>query len=216
MIINYVDNTKEALRKIFSDEIDEFEISINNACKEDEIEEIGVHSLTPGLSGAAVFLIKRIKNTAELTPWIAKVDKDIRKIKEEKDNWMKYIKESMSAAPKLVYSENPRVLCYEYAAFLANYEPVTLRDGYSQTSPEKLQVLMENIGKSLEGIHRISPDSLYLTDRMPELKDSCSLEANLQERKLPPERIIALIKAWENIKLNKKNSLIYVLKLMGT
>lgn len=191
----YEHETEEAIKNIFADGIYDFELSIKNACGSHDVDEIGVQLLTPGLSGAAVFKINRIRKTHEMIPWIAKAARDPILINQEKKN-IKIVAQLLESVPKLVYDDHPRVLYFEFAGPLARLKPKTLRDGYSETSLESLEGLMKKIGEFLLPIHEIMPDSINLVNRMHELRDLSELEDRLKERILP-NLTNDLIRAWK-------------------
>jgi len=203
MKFEYEPEAKKAIENIFSDGIPDFEKSIKNACVGDEADEIGVDLLTPGLSGAAVFKINRLRENKEKIPWIAKAAENIDLIDEEREN-NKKIANFLKSVPKLVYHQHPRVLYFEFAGPLARFKPKTLRDGYSETSPRSLKELMKNIGELLFPIHNIMPDSKNLINRMHELRDLTELEDRLKKT-ISPNLTNDLIRAWKYVLQNKES-----------
>ena len=205
MIINYTTGAKEALSNILPSGISEFKLSISSACKKEMIDEVGVHLLNPGLSGAAVFLINRIRKRNDMIPWVAKVANDIDLINQEKENYQNLIWGTVNLAPRLVNTNDSRILYFEYAGFLARSNIVkTLRDGYTKTSAEALEVLMQRIVQSLDPLHDISADSKTFIDRMPELENLSVLQNKLIE-KIPSDLALVLTSSWRSLLSNKAN-----------
>ena len=62
MKFEYASGARESLQRLLPDGISEFELSVLRSPANSEVDEIGVHLLTPGLSGAAVYLVTRISH----------------------------------------------------------------------------------------------------------------------------------------------------------
>ncbi len=205
MIIDYTTGAKEALNNILPSGISEFKLSISSACTKEKIDEVGVHLLNPGLSGAAVFLINRIRKGIDMIPWVAKVADNIDLINQEKANYENRIFGTVNLAPRLVETNDLRILYFEYAGFLARSNIVkTLRDGYTKTSAEALEVLMQRIVQSLDPLHDISADSKTFIDRMPELENLSVLQNKLTE-KISSDLALVLTSSWQSLQSNKTN-----------
>ena len=75
MNFEYFENSQHQLRKILGS-VAEFQDQLMSASAVAELKQVSVKPLTPGLSGAAVFLVRRIGAQGPLVPWVAKVASD--------------------------------------------------------------------------------------------------------------------------------------------
>jgi hypothetical protein len=156
-----------------------------------------VHLLTPGLSGAAVYLVTRISHGSKQVSWVAKVADKLEIIDQERSNYENLIHDRLSAAPRLADRGNVRILFFQFASQDGNRNPETLRQGYAKTSVNALEALMERIVQSVKPLHQFYADSLSPIDRMPELEDLTSLEERLKT--ITPLMSKQLIEGWESL-----------------
>jgi len=191
---DYLDDTRAALGRVLGDTI-EFEDQITQACKGYDVSEVAVHPIAPGLSGAAVFLIRRIGAREGFTPWIAKTCSAPALIIEERENNQKCVQGKLPAAPKLIPTGSSRLLLFEFGGALAGYNPRSLRSGYALSSADALATLMRRIVTSLKAIDQLSEDTTSCVHRMPLVK---TLEKQLQDLKspLPSDVIARLCDSW--------------------
>ena len=170
----------------------EFEDQIRQACDCSDVSEVTVEAITPGLSGAAVFLIRRLGQNGRLVPLVAKACKDEKLLIAERDNFRNLIQERLPEAVSLLRA-SPRLLIFAFAGHLGNRKPVTLRSGYAPSSPTALAVLMRRIVGSLTAIQTVSPDTVSCVRRMPLTN---RLDDNSLKPLLPPDVIARLRAAW--------------------
>jgi hypothetical protein len=174
----------------------EFELSIARACKPDGVTDVYVDVMTPGLSGAAVFLVRRIATNVALIPWVIKVCSEIELINAERDNYERCIQGILPQSPALIDTGANRLLIYSYGGFLSN--PYTLRSGYAISKAEALAPLMRRIVTSLESIHRMEPDGMSCVNRMPRAH---GIEEEIKRLRLPiPTQVAAdLSESWRRV-----------------
>jgi hypothetical protein len=176
----------------------EFEDQIMQACKGDDVSEVAVHSVAPGLSGAAVFLIRRIG----FTPWIVKVCSNPALIIAERENNRNRVQGKLPAAPELIATGSSKLLLFSFGGPLASYNPQTLRSGYASSSPEALATLMHRIVTSLKTIHHLSEDVTSCVDRMP-LVHKFVKEFQASRSPIPREVVVRLCDLWRKALIEK-------------
>lgn len=203
MRFEYAAGAKDALQSLLPSGIDYFESILCTTHHRTPVEEISVSLLTPGLSGAAVFLVHRISQGKKFISWVAKVANDIRLIDQERDNYLNFIKDRLSAVPKLVNQTNPHILFYEFAGQAGMYSPETLRNGYSKSSPEALSALMMRVVREVRLLQHYEDDSMTPIDRMIELDSMSSLYKRLDN--IVPTKASQLIDGWNKIISLKHN-----------
>jgi hypothetical protein len=189
----YFDNSDQTVEKIVGKVV--FEDQLTTACGQDHVSEVSVQPLTPGLSGAAVFLIRRIGANGAFAPWVVKACKDPEIIIAERNNYTSHIENVLPRAPKLIQTGSSNLLIFPYGAYLSN--PKTLRTGYALSTASTLKTLMERIVESLQNIHHFQEDTAACLQRMP-LKD---LEQRLRGLNPPlsEDVLLQLCNAWKSV-----------------
>ena len=202
MRFEYFGETRSSLNAILRDTI-EFQDQIKQACAQDDVTDIAIHPLNPGLSGAAVFLVRRTGGRGRLTPWVLKACNDPTLIIEERENNTRYVQGILSAAPVLIPTGSSRILIFRFGAHLAEYNPRTLRSGYASSSPAALATLMHRIVTSLTAIHHFTDDVASCMDRMP---STLQLKEQLQAVRsfLTAEVAERLCELWSQAHANKE------------
>lgn len=194
MPFEYCDDTEAVLQRVLGGK-DEFEDQIAQASRADDIGQVAVHSVAPGLSGAAVFLIRRIGvRGGGFIPWVVKVSSDPKLIIEERENNLKLVQGKLAAAPKLVQTGSSKLLIFEFAGVLADYNPKTLRAGYGASGADALAVLMRHIVTSLKAINRVGEDTTSCVNRML-LAQTLEAQQNWSSR-VPPDVVRRLRHSW--------------------
>ena len=197
MEFEYLNNAREALDGILGN-AREFEDQVEQACSGSSVSQVAVWPLTPGLSGAAVFFVTRIDEGRGLIPWVVKACKNVDLISQERRNYEKYVRGRLIAAPTLISTGSSKLLIYEYAAMLADYNPQTLRSGYASSRSDALATLMERIVTSLKRMHQFSDDTVPFVTRMtlaPPLNEQIATLSN----QLPIDVVTRLTAAWNNV-----------------
>lgn len=161
-----------------------------------------VRMLTPGLSGAAVFLISRIGPAGKLPKWVVKTSICPELIIAERDNYKTFISGTMINAPKLLNNESSRVLVMEFGGMLSEFEPVSLREGYSQSSTYALETLMSRLVATLNSIHQTTDDTVSIINRMESLEN---LEQRLSGLSLGADVTNRLLAAWKRVIVDQSN-----------
>jgi hypothetical protein len=192
---DYLDCTKAALERVLGDTID-FQYQIENACERQrgEVSEIAVHPITPGLSGAAVFLVRRIGGGRGYIPWVVKASDDRNLIIAERENNRRFVQGKLSAAPTLIDSTSSSLLIFEFGGVNEGYAPCTLRSGYSLSSPDALATLMRRIVTSLKTFDQMSDDTMSCVDHMPLVKKLEKFQAS--KSPLPSDVVVRLCDSW--------------------
>ena len=138
---------------------------LNNLDFNKDVSRCTISSLSPGLSGAGVFKITRIRTSRNpRSTLLLKIAADSDLIAAELSNY-KYIEQQWRETPKLL-ADNTNLLLYEFGGSLGIFKPLTLRDGYARSSPEALSVLMERLVKSLQFIHMIGHDTMSFVNQV--------------------------------------------------
>jgi hypothetical protein len=123
-----------------------------------------VTPLTPGRSGASVFLVRRVAHSAKQSPIVVKVANDASLIVRESDNYQQYVKDSLPYAPNLAESDS-LALAYTYAG--ATFDsPQTLREGYIQTETKTLLKLLNRLARILHDWYFSTEDVLSNAEHM--------------------------------------------------
>ncbi len=194
MLFDYFDDTEAILQRVLGG-TDEFEDQITQSSRADDVGQVAVHSLAPGLSGAAVFLVRRIGvRGGGFIPWVVKVSSDLKLIIEERENNLKLVQGKLAAAPKLIQTGSSKMLIFEFAGVLADYNPKTLRTGYAASGADALAVLMRHIVTSLKAIVRVSEDTTSCVNRML-LAQTLEAQQNWSSR-LPSDVVRRLRHSW--------------------
>jgi hypothetical protein len=99
--------------------------------------------LTPGRSGAAVVLVRRVADRETLLPLVMKIANDSTLIRKERDNYDLHVKGKLANAPSLDFP-GEYILAYTYTGNLLR-RPVTLREGYSLVNTSTLAKLIDHL-----------------------------------------------------------------------
>jgi hypothetical protein len=146
MTFEYFGESREQLVQTLGG-VDEFEDQINRTAAVGTNLRIAIRSLTPGLSGASVFLVTRQVNDQPLVSLVVKVASSVPLIREERDNYEKYIESKLQSVPRLIASGSSRLLIYEFGGALAAFNPETLRSGYARTEASAVATLMTRVAR---------------------------------------------------------------------
>lgn len=207
MRFDYHDGTEQVLIDILGGSR-EFEDQIAQASKASSITDVAVHHLTAGLSGAAVFLVRRLGPQGRLTPWVVKASNIPELIITERQNNEELVQNVLAAAPQLIPTGSSRLLLFRFGGSLADFHPTTLRAGYARSSPQTIAALMHRIVLSLKPIHKFSDDNASCVHRMSTLVDLQSRLASLQPP-LPVGLAERLLESWRAV-LAKKDQFPHV------
>lgn len=128
------------------------------------VQRIVVTPITPGRSGAATFLIRRVTNQTKLMPIVVKAATNASIIINERQNYENHIKARLGHAPQLIASDS-LALAYEFASGLF-HKPVTLRDGYASTEPSLLVALIKKLVAVLSSWYQHYPSEISNIENM--------------------------------------------------
>lgn len=165
MSFEYLSDAKEQLTRILGS-VDEFEDQLTRLASSAGTLRIATRPLTPGLSGASVFLVTRLVGDSPLVPLVVKAADSVPLIRQERDNYERYVASKLQSAPALLDSGSSRLLVYEFGGALAAFNPETLRTGYSRASAKALAKLMERIVQAMDVLHRTSVDTVSCAERV--------------------------------------------------
>ncbi|MFM9104939.1 MAG: aminoglycoside phosphotransferase family protein, partial [Cyanobium sp.] len=166
MDVEYTGSVRDDISRILGG-VEELEELIRQQCSRQPVSRVTIAPLIPGRSGAVVFLVRRLDSRGPRKPWVVKASSDLRQVNQERRNYHTYIQDRWPQVPALLDTGASRLLIYEFGGFLAVFEPTTLRQGYRQSSPEALSVLMQRLVKVLFSVHQFSTDTLPLLQRQP-------------------------------------------------
>ncbi|MFM7239491.1 MAG: phosphotransferase, partial [Cyanobium sp.] len=166
MDVEYTGSVRDDISRILGG-VEELEELIRQQCSRQPVSRVTIAPLIPGRSGAVVFLVRRLDSRGPRKPWVVKASSDLRQVNQERRNYHTYIQDRWPQVPALLDTGASRLLIYEFGGFLAGFEPTTLRQGYRQSSPEALSVLMQRLVKVLFSVHQFSTDTLPLLQRQP-------------------------------------------------
>jgi hypothetical protein len=165
MTFEYIDDAKEQLASILGS-ADEFEDQVARTMRSARDPRITTRALTPGMSGASVFLVSRLADGKTLSALVVKAASEVSLIKTERDNYEHHVHDRLKSAPALVPLGSSRLLAYDFGGALAAFKPVTLRAGYQHASPEALAALMTRIVQSLGVLHSVGADTISCARRV--------------------------------------------------
>ena len=163
---DYRDNCNATIVEILGGTL-EFEDQVANANRHESVEEVTVHPMSPGLSGAAVFLVRRTGRNIRYSPWVVKVCSNPSLVISERENNRKYVQGKLGIAPLLIETGSSRILIFVFGGALADFDPCTLRSGYEAAQPKALAELMKLFVMSISRLHHHVEDGTSCVDRMP-------------------------------------------------
>jgi hypothetical protein len=164
MDVEYTGTVRDDISRILGG-VDELEEVIRQQCRQQPVSRVTIAPLIPGRSGAVVFLVRRLDSHGPRKPWVVKASSDVSQVNQERRNYANYIQDRWQQVPSLLDTGASRLLIYEFGGFLAGFDPITLRQGYRQSSPEALAVLMQRLVKVLFDVHEFGSDTISFLQR---------------------------------------------------
>lgn len=193
----YLNGAEQQLFNILGS-VAEFEDQLKMTLPADSASRSTVRSIQPGLSGAAVFLVRRVANGAPMVPLVAKVSSDEKLITAERANYKNYIESKFTSAPSLLQTESSKILFYVYGGFLAPFGSQTLRSGCASSDPCALAILMQRIVKVLHTLHHLASDTTSCADRLI-LNPPLNLCLDAVAETISPNSRDAILSLWDAV-----------------